>query len=194
MVNAPVALPAPEGPLASCAGFVDYLAALTEKGYLTLDEVAANIYSETEAHRELVRQLRQTAQSESLEEACLEVLGETLNPTPGYAPLRAEMSGISLIQESDRRGSARVVDRTWKLHELSLVEYDGRWWISGYTWDGAQQPELMKSFVEHPKAGQAAAEMGPPFAARVHAREFRDIDAARAAFRRALQDYVLTHP
>jgi hypothetical protein len=198
--NAPVVVEAPVDPrYATADALVAHYNDLNAQAIPDFRALSGLWYAENDTQRRILSVLRSFADVMDFYKAVIERYQVALD-----AAAFRELAGFkqnaraTIKQRLDRRVIADHVDFDGARSEMHFVEYDRRWWISGYSFESNKN---LKKMLDNPSFLDAMDAAGRMFraaatktTARVRAGEFANAQAAMASLIAAFDEYANANP
>lgn len=141
------------------------------------------LYAENPRQEQMVRVYKSSLPLMKLDDICWEKFGEGFRPDSEEAPFTPALNAAIMTESNLDRAKAKLKENDGGKIDLYLVNYNGRWWLSGYTLeydkqlngDGADLNQM-----ENAIGNLAAA--APLVLSKIKSGEIKSVEQARVAF------------
>lgn len=177
---------------ATAEAFIEHCQQLNQAGLAAYRELPSLLYAETEVQQRVLNLIGSSMAFFDLVIALDERFKLPIPPEMRDEVAILGRGELRVVQTLDRRVIAELRGKSAgpKLQQVHFVEYDGRWWLSGYTFE--YDPNF-KKLIDDPRNLEMAEMIMPMFnapaasvAGRLRAGEFRTPMEALEAFRIAV--------
>ena len=153
-----------------------------------LEAELALYYAENDFQRDILDAIRLTHYQVQLNTAAQNQFGEPFNPDVN---LFGETASIK--ERNGRRAVAEAIGNNQK-RDLHLVRMDGRWWISGYTYEYTDEFEDRKMLDLMKRLAKVYEAIVPTFVTRVNNGEFDTLQDAQFECGQAVVNHMENRP